>query len=31
MQALMWLGTPTPGASHFHYDTYRSEEAYDQS
>src|SRR5271169_5547693 len=22
MQALMWLGSPTPGASHFHYDTY---------
>jgi len=22
MQALMWPGAPTPGASHFHYDTY---------
>jgi integration host factor subunit beta len=22
MQALMWLGSPDPGAGHFHYDTY---------
>ena len=22
MQALMWLGSPDPGTSHFHYDTY---------
>jgi integration host factor subunit beta len=22
MQALMWLGSSTPGTSHFHYDTY---------